>query len=162
LEIFFFPGVAIVAVTGLGMMLGSLVWAMADLWPGVPLSVAWSGDAFITPLQNLGFGLLLAAVLGVVLARFLPEGWIWDRMIVRSAISGSAQLAGGPVNAAHEIAALIGAEAVAVTALRPSGQIEIGGRRFEAKIEVGSIDAGELVRVCGRTDFGLIVEKVSG
>lgn len=161
LEIFFFPGVAIVAVIGLMLMLGSLVWAMADLWPGVPLTVAWSGDAFIAPLQNLGFGLLLAAVLGVVLARFLPQGWIWDRMIVRSAISGSAQVAGGSVNVAHEIDALVGAEGIAVTALRPSGQIEIGGRRFEAKIEVGSIDPGESVRVRGRTDFGLIVERVT-
>src|SRR5665213_2082549 len=32
LEIFFFPGVAVVALLGIVLMLGSLVWAMADLW----------------------------------------------------------------------------------------------------------------------------------
>ena len=161
LEIFFFPGVAVVAVIGVVLMLGSLVWAMADLWPGVPLTVAWSGDTFVAPLQNLGFGLLIAAILGVALIRFLPQGWIWDRMIVVSTISGSAQVAGGSMSVAHEIDSLVGSLGVAVTALRPSGHIEIGGRRFEAKIEVGSVDAGEAVRVRGRTDFGLIVEKAS-
>ena len=159
LEIFFFPGVAVVAVIGIVLMLGSLVWAMADLWPGVPLTVAWSGDAFITPLQNLALGLLLTAGLGVALARFLPQGWIWDKMIVGATIGGSAQVAGSGPSAAQEITGLIGQLGVAVTVLRPSGQIEIVGRRFEAKVEVGSIDAGEQVRVRGRTDFGLIVER---
>jgi membrane-bound serine protease (ClpP class) len=161
LEIFFFPGVAVVAVIGIVLMLGSLVWAMADLWPGVPLTVAWSGDAFISPLQNLALGLLLASVLGVALARFLPQGWIWDRMIVGATIGGSAQVAGSGPSAAQEITSLVGQLGIAVTVLRPSGQIEIAGRRFEAKVEVGSIDAGEQVRVRGRTDFGLIVERSS-
>jgi membrane-bound serine protease (ClpP class) len=158
-EVFFFPGVAVVAVLGLVLMLGSLVWAMADLWPGVPLTVAWSGDAFVTPLRNLALGLVLAVGLGLALARYLPQGWIWDKMVVGSTIGGAAQIAGSGPNAAREIAALMGESGVAVTVLRPSGQVEIAGRRFEAKVEVGSIDAGETVIVRGRTDFGLIVER---
>ncbi len=158
-EIFFFPGVAVVAVLGLVLMLGSLVWAMADLWPGVPLTVAWSGDAFVVPLRNLGLGLALAVGLGMALARFLPQGWIWDRMIVGSTIDGAAQMAGGAFSTISEMATLVGQRGVAATALRPSGQIEIGGRRFEAKVEVGSIDIGEAVVVRGRTDFSLVVEK---
>ena len=75
-ELFFFPGVAVLALTGLVLMLGSLVWAMADLWPNEPLQVAWSGDVFVAPMANLGLGLLLAVVLAVVLARFLPRGWV--------------------------------------------------------------------------------------
>jgi len=161
LEIFFFPGVAVVAVVGLLLMLGSLVWAMADLWPGVPLTVAWSGDAFVAPLQNVGLGLVLAVGLGLALARFLPQGWIWDRMVVGTTIGGSAQVAGAGPDAAREIAALVGRSGVAVTALRPSGQVEVGGRRFEAKVEVGSIDVGEPVVVRGRTDFGLVVERAN-
>jgi membrane-bound serine protease (ClpP class) len=159
LEIFFFPGVAVVALLGIVLMLGSLVWAMADLWPGVPFSVAWSSDAFIVPLQNLGLGLLLAGGLAVILARFLPQGWIWDKMIVGTTIGGSAQVAGGRPSSANEIAGLIGQLGVAATALRPGGQIEIAGRRFEAKVEVGSINVGEEVRVVGHSDFGLVVEK---
>jgi membrane-bound serine protease (ClpP class) len=159
LEVIFFPGVAIVAVSGLVLMLGSLVWAMADLWPGVPLTTAWSGDAFVVPLQNLGLGLVLAVGLGAALIRFMPKGWLWDKMILGTTIGGAAQIAGGAPDVGGAVTSLVGQQGVAVTALRPSGQIEVAGRRFEAKVEVGSIDAGEAVQVSGRTDFGLIVER---
>lgn len=158
-ELIFFPGVAIVAVTGLVLMLGSLVWAMADLWPGVPLTTAWSGDAFATPLQNLGLGLVIAVAMGLGLARFLPKGWVWDRMVVGSAIGGAAQVAGVSPEVAHEVGTLIGQRGTAVTMLRPSGQIEISGRRYEAIVEIGAVDSGDPVIVRGRRDFALIVEK---
>jgi len=158
-ELFFFPGVAVVAIAGLILMLGSLVWAMADLWPGVPLTVAWSGDAFLTPLQNLGFGLLLALALGLALARYLPSGWMWDKLVVGSVVGGAAQVAGGAPEAADGLAALVGQAGVAVTALRPGGQVEVAGRRYEATVAVGSVNAGEAIVVRGRTDFGLVVEK---
>ncbi len=158
-ELIFFPGVAIMAVTGLVLMLGSLVWAMADLWPGVPLTTAWSGDVFVTPLQNLGLGLVIAIALGLTLMRFLPKGWVWDKMVVGSAIGGAAQVAGVSPGVAHEVAALVGQRGVAVTVLRPSGQIEVAGRRYEATVEVGAVDAGDTVVVRGRTSFALIVEK---
>lgn len=159
LEVIFFPGVAVVAVLGIFMMLGALVWGMADLWPGVPFTVAWSGDAFVGPLQNLMLGLLVAVVAGLALARFMPRGWVWDKMVIGSTIGGTAQTAGSSPEAAAGIAALIGERGIAVTALRPSGQVEVAGRRYEATVQVGSIDAGEAVRVRGRTDFSLIVEK---
>ena len=159
LEIFFFPGVAVVAVAGLALMLGSLVWAMADLWPGVPLTTAWSGDAFVAPLQNLGLGLALAVGLGLVLVRFLPKGWIWDRMVVGAAIGGAAQIAGVAPDAAHDVASLVGQRGVAVTVLRPSGQVEVAGRRFEAIVEIGAVNAGDPIVVRRRGDFALVVEK---
>ena len=37
--------------------------------------------------------------------------------------------------------------------------MEIAGRRYEASVAVGVIDAGAAVVVCGRSDFGLVVEK---
>jgi membrane-bound serine protease (ClpP class) len=159
-ELLFFPGVAIVAVGGLVLMLGSLVWAMTDLWPGQPLTVAWSGDAFAQPLRSVGLGLALAVLLGVALVRFLPKGWMWDKMIVGTTIGGAAQVAGAGPEALAEISSLVGQHGVAVTMLRPSGQIEVGGRRYEAKVDIGGIDTGETVIVRGRTDFGLIVERL--
>jgi membrane-bound serine protease (ClpP class) len=140
-------------------MLGSLVWAMADLWPHEPLSVAWSADAFAAPLANLGWGMMLALVLGIALARFLPKGWIWDKMIVQSTVGGAAQLAGGGVAADTEVAALVGREGVAATWLRPGGQVEIEGRRYEARVEIGAIERGKPIVVRAYSDFGLIVEE---
>lgn len=160
-EIFFFPGVVIFAVTGLALMLGALLWSMADLWPNEPLSIAWTTDAFAGPLVNLGLGLLIAVGLGAALAKYIPHGWVWDRLVVRSTIGGAAQAAGGSADAVGELAALVGRAGRAVTALRPSGQVEIDGRIFEARVDLGTVDKGRRVVVRGHTDFALIVEEVA-
>jgi membrane-bound serine protease (ClpP class) len=158
-EVIFFPGVIVAALAGLLMMLGSLVWAMADVWPHESFTVAWSGDAFVAPLQNLGLGLVLAVVIGVALIRFIPSGWFWDRLAVGAVVGGAAQVAGGAPEAAGGVAALIGRRGVAATALRPGGQVEIDGRRYEATVAVGSLTAGTDVVVKARTDFNLVVER---
>jgi membrane-bound serine protease (ClpP class) len=80
-------------------------------------------------------------------------------MVVGSAIGGAAQVAGLGPDAALQVASLIGQRGVAVTVLRPSGQIEIDGQRFEAIADLGAVDAGDPVIVRGRTDFALMVEK---
>jgi len=157
IEIFVFPGVAIMAVTGLIMMFGALVWSMADLWPNEPLRI--SGDVFVRPLLNVGLGCALAIILGLLLARFLPKGWFWDKMVIGSAVTASAQTAGFSPEVASEISALLGQRGTATTALRPMGQVEVAGRRYEAKVELGTLDAGTPVVVRGINDFGLVVEK---
>jgi membrane-bound serine protease (ClpP class) len=158
LEIFLLPGVVVFAVAGLALMLGSLVWSMADLWPHEPIGVAWNGNAFSGPLADLGLGLVIAAVVGIALARFLPRGWIWDRLVVQTTVGGAAQHAGGSEALAAAVGELTGRQGFAVTALRPSGQVEIDGQRYEARVEIGGIDRGEAVVVRGESDFGLIVE----
>ncbi|WP_438481869.1 NfeD family protein [Oleiharenicola lentus] len=159
LEIAFFPGGVVFAVTGLALMLGSLVWGMADLWPNEPLSIAWSGDAFVGPVQNLGFGLLFAVVFALALARFLPKGWFFTQLAVGQAIAGSAQNAGVAPELGARASSLVGRTGVAVTGLFPSGQIEIDGRRYEARMEVGAVPPGTTVVVRRKTDFNLIVER---
>ncbi len=156
-EIFFLPGVMVLGITGIILMLGSLLWAMADIWPNQPLTV--SGDALVQPLGSLGLGLGIAVVAGAVLLRYLPKGWVWDKMVLHTAINSAAQTTGGAPEEALGANSIMGRRGLAATALRPSGQVEIDGRRFEAKVEVGTIDAGVPVIVRGRTDFGLIVEK---
>lgn len=153
LELFFFPGVVVMAVSGVVLMLGSLVWAMADIWPGEPLN--FSGD-LVGPLQSLGMGIAIAVGLGIVLVRFLPRGWFWDRMILGSAIAANAQ--GADVAPAGD--PMVGRAGVTVSALRPGGQVEVDGQRYEARVEVGDLDANVRIVVTRRTDFGLVVEKL--
>lgn len=153
-EIFFFPGVIVAALTGILLMLGALVWSMADLWPNEPVTL--DGDVFTQPLINMALGVLVAVLLAVMLARFLPRGWLWDRMVLQAAIDTDAQSSGART---AEAATLVGRRAVVATALMPSGQIELDGRRYEARVAVGMIEAGAAVVVVKRSDFGLIVER---
>jgi len=159
-EVFFFPGVAVMAMSGVALMLGSLVWAMADIWPNEPVTIAVSGDLFLAPLINLGIGLAMAVILGALLARFLPKGWIWDRMVLQAAGATSAQVAGSAPDAGAAAASLIGVRGVVVSGLFPSGQIEIDGRRYQAKLAVGSAPAGTVVVVKRASDFNLEVETI--
>jgi membrane-bound serine protease (ClpP class) len=151
-EVLFFPGVALPAVAGLGLMLVALVWSMADFWPEQPID--FSGAVFTRPLANVGAGILLSVGLGVALLRFLPQGWIWDRLTVNATAGTVAQSAAG-----SRASVLVGASGVAATALRPGGQIEIGGRRYEARAALGSIAAGARIVVRRREDFALVVEE---
>lgn len=160
LELFLFPGIVVLALTGIVLMLGSLVWAMADLWPNEPLSIAWSGDAFVAPLTNLGLGILIAIALALALARFIPKGWFFTRLAVSGPTGGPAQFAGAAPEIEATVETLVGRTGVAATGLYPSGQVEIDGRRYEARLEVGSAPAGARIVVRRKTDFGLLVDRV--
>jgi membrane-bound serine protease (ClpP class) len=156
-EIIFFPGVIVAALTGVLLMLGALVWSMADLWPNEPVTI--NSEAFTGPLINMGLGVLVALVGAVAFARFLPRGWFWDKMILQAAIDTDSQTS--VARGAAVPNAFIGKRGVAATALMPSGQIEIEGRRYEARTEVGAIEAGAEVVVVRRSDFSLIVERAN-
>ncbi len=155
LEMLFFHSAGFLGLVGLLMMFGSLVWSMADLWPNQPLTI--SGGVFLTPLLNLFFGLAIAVAVAAAIARFLPRAWLWDRFVINATVSSVAQKAGGASEI--ETDSLVGRRGLVMTALRPAGQIEIDGRRYEAKAPLGTIDAGVAVVVTGREDFALSVER---
>ena len=161
-EVFFFPGTMVPGMIGLIMILGSLVWGMTDIWPDQP--IGFSSDMFLRPAANVFGGIAIAIVLGVVLVRFLPRGWIWDRMVLHGSVHGAT---GSPVSSSRGEASakrdrsadpLIGAVGVTVGGLFPSGEVEVQHRRVQARVEVGSIPAGTNVRIVRRADFVYIVE----
>jgi membrane-bound serine protease (ClpP class) len=156
-EFFFFPGIIVVALAGLALMFGSLIWSMADIWPNEPITV--TGDLLVLPFRDLGLGILIAVALALALARFIPRGWFFSRLAVTSPISGSAQNSGVAPEVGATAGTLVGRTGVAATGLFPSGQVEIDGQRYEARLEVGSAPRGTRVVVRRKTDFGLIVRE---
>ena len=150
------------AIAGIALMLGSLVWAMLDLWPGE--TVSFEGDMLLRPLANVLVGVVLAVVVFLMILKFLPKGGPWGGLVLEAAVGGEP----GPVRALNSNesmtprgAALVGCKGVAATALFPSGQVEISGKRYEAKLDIGFADAGTQVKVTGVSEFGLIVEVLS-
>lgn len=163
LEVFFFPGTMIPALTGITLMLGSLVWAMLDLWPGEPIS--FSGDVLLRPLANVLSGIALAFFLFLAILKFLPKGGPWGKMILETSVHGEPG-APHPLYSTTAISpqtaqSLIGQSGTAATALFPSGQVEISGQRYEAKLAMGFANVGTPVTVTGISEFGLIVETLS-
>lgn len=152
-EIFLLPGTFVFAVLGGLLMLGSLVWSMADLWPDEPLR--FSAEVFLSPIANTLIGVALAFAIFVALLRILPKGGRWGKLILETAVAGP------PVTAEREGAAsLVGQSGVAATDLFPTGQVEIGGRRYDARLLVGTTGRGTPVRVTGGGEFELVVEVI--
>ena len=162
LEIFVFPGTGIPAVLGAILVIGSLVWAMLDIWPDQPIEL--SGAVLTRPLINVTLGIAGAVILFIALLRFLPGSGPWGGMVLETAVAGAPDGI-HPVHAPAEEGAaqsdLVGSPAVAATDLYPSGQVSIDGKRYEARVEVGSVDAGTKLVVTQVAGFGLIVEKAS-
>ena len=161
-EVFFFPGTFVPAVLGAALMFGSLVWAMLDLWPGEPVSI--SGDVLLRPLANVIAAFVIAIALFLAILRFLPSGGPWGNMVLQTAVGGEPG-APRPLNlgamSAPADGELIGKTGTAATDLFPSGQVEIDGRRYEAKLLVGFAESGTPVMVTEVNPFGLIVEVLS-
>lgn len=165
LEVLFFPGMLVGIVTGLLMILGSLLWAMADFLPDEPIS--FSSEILIRPLFNLVSGLSIAILLFIAIVRFLPNGGLWGRLVLNAAVAGEPHGL-QPLNSfspngrpGDPLPILLGKHGKATTALYPSGQVEIDGRRYEARLDVGTAEPGADVVVIRETEFALIVEVTS-
>ena len=159
IELLFFPGTAVAAVTGVAFMLVSLLWAGADLWPNEPMSIAVSGEIFLRPALELAFSLVMAGLLFAAFVKYLPKSSLYGRLAVQGASVTPAQLSGLEAHSATGLDAVVGRRGVAGTALFPSGEVEVEGRRYQAKLDLGFVEANTPVLVTGHTDFGLTVEK---
>ncbi|MDP1578707.1 MAG: hypothetical protein Q8M02_00410 [Candidatus Didemnitutus sp.] len=154
LEIFVFPGAVLPALAGVGMILASLLWAMADIWPNQPIK--FSGEIFLQPAINLGLALAITAVSAALVVRYLPRTWFWDRIVLATAVDAKSTDRAHAMETAHS---LVGCEGVAISGMFPSGEVEVNGQRFQARLELGSVEPGMPIVVTGQTDFGLIVER---
>ena len=156
-ELVFMPGVLFLAVPGALMMLGGLLWSMADIWPAETPNFDFTFDLFLTPMYNLFGGLTIAVVLFALLARFLPKSLFWNRMIMAEAIEGtSLDPEESTVNRPE-----VGDIGIAVSDLYPTGEIEIDGQHYEAKVEIGMIDKGARVRIVRSDTFNYSVEEAN-
>ena len=159
-ELFFFPGTVVFALSGLSLMLGSLLWTMVDYWPsgepteGVPLSL----EMLTEPFVHLTVGLSIAAAGAWIVSRLLPGSWIERQMVLETAAGGDSQT----IRQQRESALpKSGRKGVALTPLHPGGRVEIDGQRYEAHGSVGMIERGAKIRVVSSSDFELIVEEVA-
>lgn len=150
IELFFFPGVILFAVSGLFLMLGSVLWSMVDVWPDE--GVVISPEVLLQPTVNLIYGLTIAFVGILVFSRFFSGSRMERKMVLAESVGGPAKedlLAELPQT---------GSKGLAVTDLFPSGMIEIEGKRYNARSDLGAIDHGSAVQVIDVRNYTLIVE----
>ena len=166
LELFVLPGVLVFGMTGAILILGALIWSMADIWPTLPnqgegfdFSVLWPA------VHRVTLGLLFAFVGIMAIGRFLPKTSVWSRLV----------LADSPPPEPNTVARAVrqdpsgtparlpqtGDEGIAVTDLRPEGEVEIRGCRYPAAVALGTLRKGSVVEVVAQRDFRLLVKGKS-
>lgn len=135
--------------------------------PGAILGLAGglcllAGVALAFAEHGFGGGLIaLVSALGLVGGllyfefRLLPRTRLGRRMFLRSEIAGASQ---PPVAADDDV---VGAEAVALTALAPTGVVEVRGKRYEARCDSGFAEVGARLRVTRVETFNLVVIATS-
>lgn len=102
-------------------------------------------------LASIAALLLLGGMLYFELV-WLPRTRVGRAMVVEATVSGQSQPAPGSPE-------LVGQPALALTALVPSGFVEIAGRRYEAFCRTGHAARGTQLTVVGLDNFRLIVSE---
>lgn len=144
-ELIFFPGVVLIAATGVGLMFGALLFAMVDLYPTRPFDLPI--EELFWPSVNLAIAFVLASICIAILARFLPSLPIFRRLVLADMSPAGPSLAAGEVGGSTSGGIQVGETGVARTILRPAGKAEFSGRLIDVVTEGDFIDPGTAVRI---------------
>lgn len=152
-ELVIHPGTLIPGIAGALLMVGAVVWAMIDRYPGEPFFP--SSAMLARPLINLGIALLIAILLAWWLAKFLPRTRLYGHIVLQQTVHGSPAM-----SAAHASPIQIGQSGTARSMLRPAGKAEFGGHTVDVITEGDFIDPGTAVRVVALDGMRVVVERV--
>jgi membrane-bound serine protease (ClpP class) len=163
-EIFVIPGFGVAGIAGIILLFGGLVMTFVGNAPGLP--GLWELPQVRDGVRNgvivVVTGLIVTAVFGSMVRRFLPKVPFFRRLIL-------ATPAGGPVTAApgtdpHDTWPFAGTIGVAVTHLKPGGSAEFpyaDDRRTTAVIsDSGYIEAGTKVGVIEARGNRVVVRPI--
>jgi membrane-bound serine protease (ClpP class) len=140
-------------IIGLCMIIGSILWAMVDVWPNTDFT--WSVVTFEGPIKELSYAILITIGLVLLLTRILPKTTVWNKLVLSSTV-GDATFNNATQGESEPV---VGALGKSVSELYPIGQVELEGRRYEARSSLGKISKDVVIKVTGKDDHGLIVVK---
>ncbi len=154
--LFFGHSTIIFGVLGVFLMLGSLLWAMIDRYPGQGFFP--SGGMLRVPLLNLVATLLVAGVCIWALARFLPQTSLYRRFILSTHVPSGTSL--GDLARVFEppVPLVAGMRGRSLTILRPSGKAQFADRVVDVVTE-GEFIAPEVPVAVVATDGMRVVVR---
>jgi len=154
-EIFLIPGFGFVGITGIVLVMVSILMAMVEYYPGEP----WypTLPKFRIPVTNLGLAGILSALGLWGVGGFLPKTTTFKKLILDSATTRKEGFA-----ASSDTQHLLGRTGIALTPLRPSGTATFDEQRLNVVTRGEFIEAGEHVRITESHGSRIIVDKVDG
>jgi len=154
IEVFVLPGFGFVGVSGIMLMVVGLGLATIEKMP--QSGAEWLD--FGKTLTQFGIGLVVAGIGALIMARYLPNIPIANRMMLAPPTDkpeGEAALPG-----MQQAAALLGAVGTAATMLRPAGMAKFGEQFVDVVTEGGFVPAGARVQVVEVEGNRIVVKEV--
>ena len=160
LEVLFFGhSTIVIGVAGVFLMLGAILWAMIDRYPGETFFP--TGEMLATPLRNLTITLIAAVGLILLLARYLPKTSLYRRFALMTMIPSGPSLAGAPREFATALDVTPGMQGTAQTSLRPSGKARFADHVVDVVTE-GEFIAADTPIIVSQKDGMRVVVKQAG
>ncbi|MEP6821988.1 MAG: NfeD family protein [Chthoniobacterales bacterium] len=157
-EVFIFAHTTILfGALGAFLMLGALLWAMIDRYPGQRLLP--SSAMLIGPVMNLLIAILATAIGIALLARYLPRTNIYRRFVLSADIPSGPSLSGTPREFAAAAKIAPGATGIALTSLRPSGKARFDDHILDVVTEGDFIPAETAVAVVSTDGMRVVVKR---
>jgi membrane-bound serine protease (ClpP class) len=157
--LFFGHSTIIIGVAGVFLMLGAILWAMIDRYPGETFFP--TGEMLATPLRNLIITLIAAVGLILLLARYLPKTSLYRRFALMTMIPSGPSLAGAPRQFATALDVTPGMQGTAQTSLRPSGKARFADHVVDVVTE-GEFIAADTPIIVSQKDGMRVVVKEAG
>jgi len=149
-----FPGHLLSGVAGTLLIIGALVMAMIQRWPGGPV---WPGWADLQgPLLRVTGGFVGSVVVTMILGHYLPKSSLFAKMELGASTSSAA----GYTSAIGTAKSLLGATGIADTQLRPSGKGKFGDELVDVVTEGELIERGVSIKITQVQGARVVVTRV--
>jgi membrane-bound serine protease (ClpP class) len=154
--LFFAHSTIVFGVVGIFLMVGALLWAMIDRYPGETFLPSRASLAI--PLLNLSIAIIAAAIVIAILARYLPRTSLYRRFALMATNPSGPSLAGAPHEFANATALSPGMRGTSMSILRPSGKAKFADHIVDV-ITQGEFIPSETPVTVVQTDGMRIVVK---
>ena len=153
LELFVFPGTAVLGIVGSFFIFVSLIMAMVDRMPDAPI-LPTMGD--LRPaLITFGIAMVAFFFCAAILSKYLPKTAFFNALVLHTA-SGGDITAPTPATSAKQ---LVGSTGTTTTPLRPAGKAMIDGQLMDVVTEGDHIPKDTPVKVIAVEGMRVVVMK---
>ncbi|HKL22107.1 MAG TPA: NfeD family protein, partial [Tichowtungia sp.] len=154
-EIFITPGFGVLGISGIALILFSLLNAMSWQVPGELLpSLSGGGATLQRAIGNLALGVLGTFVLGAIIGRFLPKSRAMRPLVLNQSTNKESGF-----TSTQDHSNLIGKTGTAEMNLHPAGRAIIGGERLNVISRGEFIEKGSAVKITEARGSRIVVEK---
>ncbi len=123
IEILFFGhSTIVIGVVGVFLMLGSILWAMIDRYPGENFFP--TGPMLAVPVRNLLLAMIASVIAIILLARYLPRTSFYRRFALLTSNPPGPSLSGERREFTTAAAISPGMRGTSLSILRPSGKAQ--------------------------------------